>query len=338
MQIRTIDAHAGGGSVRLVVDGFPSPRGRTMLEKREWASRHADDVRRALILEPRGHGDLVGAVLTEPTSPGAHAGVVFFHNQGYSAMSGHGVFAVATIALERGLIVSGGDGTSIVFDTPAGPIRTSSTITTTREADGGPRMRVEHVTLTNVPAFVLYAGVPVQFGPRHLRADVAYGGAFYAIVDAEAAGLSIDKAHVPELRRAGFAIREAVERAVTVAHPSHPAVAGLDGTIFTGPAHDAGADLRNATVFADGALDWSPGGTGTSAVMAVIDAMGLLADERPFVHESLLDTRFTGRVSGRTLVEDAPAIITELEGSAWVTGEHTFILHDHDPLRLGFRS
>ncbi len=125
MQIRTIDAHAGGGSVRLVVDGFPSPRGRTMLEKREWASRHADDVRRALILEPRGHGDLVGAVLTEPTSPGAHAGVVFFHNQGYSAMSGHGVFAVATIALERGLIVSGGDGTSIVFDTPAGPIRTS---------------------------------------------------------------------------------------------------------------------------------------------------------------------------------------------------------------------
>jgi proline racemase len=329
MVLRTIDAHAAGGPVRLVVDGFPTPRGKTMLDKLEWANRHADDVRRALILEPRGHAHLLGAVLTEPASPGAHAGVLFFHNDGYSSMSGHGVIAVATLAIERGLVMPGGDGTTIVFDTAAGAVRTIATVD---------RSKVARVTFTNVPAFVLHAGLPLQLGPRHLRADVAYGGAFYAIVDAEAAGLSIDIGNVPELRRAGRAIREAVERAITVAHPARPSEAGLDGTIFTGPPHDGGADLRNAVVFADGAVDRSPGGTGTSAVMAVIDAMGLLAEDRPFVHESLLGTRFSGRVSGRTVVGDYPALVTEIEGSAWMTGEHTFFLDERDPLRLGFRS
>jgi proline racemase len=300
-----------------------------MLDKREWASRHADDVRRALILEPRGHAHLLGAVLTEPSSPAAHAGVLFFHNDGYSSMSGHGVIAVATLAIERGLVMPGGDGTTIVFDTPAGTVRTVAAM------DGS---KVARVTFTNVPSFVLHAGLPVQLGPRHLRADVAYGGAFYAIVDAEAAGLSIDVAHVPELRRAGLAIREAVERAITVAHPSQPALTGLDGTVFTGPPHDGGADLRNAVVFADGAVDRSPGGTSTSAVMAVIDAMGLLGEDRPFVHESLLGTRFSGRVSGRTVGGDYSALVTDIEGSAWITGEHTFIVDDRDPLKWGFRS
>src|SRR5215471_123054 len=276
-----------------------------MLEKREWAGRHADDVRRALILEPRGHPHMVGAVLTEPTSPGAHAGVLFFHNDAYSSMSGHGIIGVATIAIERGIIMAGPDEKAIVFDTPAGTVRTV-VATKSLEAASGPQVRVERVTFTNVPAFVLHAGLPVQLGPRQLRADIAYGGAFYAIVDAEAAGLSIDMAHGPELRRAGLAIRD--------------------------------ADLRNAVVFADGAVDRSPGGTGTSAVMAVIDAMGLLGEDRPFVHEGLLGTRFSGRVSGRTVVNDYPAIVTDIDGSAWITGEHTFFVDDRDPLKLGFRS
>jgi len=329
MILRTIDAHAAGGPLRLVVDGFPAPRGKSMLEKQEWARRNADDVRRALVFEPRGHADMLGAVLTESVTPGAHAGVLFFHNQGYSALSGHGIIAVATIAIERGLVMPGGDGTAIVFDTAAGAVRTTLAINGSK---------VEHVTVTNVPSFVLYAGVPVHVGPRHLRADVAYGGAFYAIVDAEAAGLSIDMAQVPELRRTGVAIRDAVGRAVNVVHPSQPSLAGLDGTIFTGPPHEGGADLRNAVVFADGAVDRSPGGTATSAVMAVLDAMGLLGDDRPFVHESIVGTRFSGRVSGRTEVGDYPALVTDIDGPAWITGEHTFIFDESDPWRLGFRS
>jgi proline racemase len=310
--IRTIDAHAAGGPLRVVVDGFPSPRGKTMAEKLAWAERHAGDLRRALILEPRGHADMCGAVLTEPVSPGAHAGILFFHNDGYSAMSGHGIIAAAKIALARGLVMPGGDGATIVFDTAAGLVRAT--------AAG------EGVSFVNVPAYVLHAGVPVQLGPRLLRADIAYGGRLYAIVDAESAGISIDPEHAPELRRAGSAIRDAVEK-----------VQAVDGTIFTGPSHDGSADLRNATVFGDGAVGRSPSGTGTSAVMAVIDAMGLLGDERPFVHEGVIGTRMTGRLAGRTVVGDYPAIITEIGGDAWITGEHAFEIDDRDPLKTGFR-
>ena len=123
VRVKTIDAHAAGEPLRLIVDGFPSPRGRTMLEKRAWLLKHADHLRRALMLEPRGHADMYGAILTEPVTPGSHAGVLFMHNEGYSTMCGHGVVAVTTIALERGLLMPGGDGTTIVYDSPAGTIR-----------------------------------------------------------------------------------------------------------------------------------------------------------------------------------------------------------------------
>src|SRR4051812_23005202 len=146
IRLKTIDAHAAGEPLRLIVDGFPSPRGKTMLDKREWVRTHADHLRRALMLEPRGHADMYGAILTEPVSPGSHAGVLFMHNEGYSTMCGHGIIAVTTIALERGLIlpgpaapdpaeqtVAGGDGASIVYDAPAGTIRARA-----RVAAGGP--------------------------------------------------------------------------------------------------------------------------------------------------------------------------------------------------------
>ncbi len=312
MIIKTIDAHAAGGPLRLVVDGFPSPQGRSMLEKRDWAAQHADDLRRALILEPRGHKDMCGAVLTEPVSRDAHAGVLFFDNDGYSTMSGHCLLGVAKIALERGLVMPGGGGSTIVFDTPAGSVRAT--------------VAGDRVSFVNVPAYVLHAGVPLQFGPRLLRADIACAASCYAIVDAESAGLAIDPRHAPELSRAGMTIRAMVAK-----------VQPVDGTIFTGPPHEAGADLRNAAVFADGAVDRSPCGAGTSAVMAVIDAMGLLGGDRPFVHESIIGTRFEGCVTARTIVGDYPAIVTEISGAAWITGEHTFLIDDHDPLRAGFR-
>ena len=179
--------------------------------------------------------------------------------------------------------------------------------------------------------------VVVKLGARQVRADVAYGGAFYAIVDSEAVGLPIDVPHLPELRRAGMEIKHAIEAAQTIAHPLEPGLRGIYGTIFTGPPSDDRADLRNVTVFADAEVDRSPCGTGTAAVMAVIDAMGLLSEDRPFVHESLIGTRFQGRVASRTAVGEHQAIVPEIEGSAWITGEHTFIVDDTDPLREGFR-
>jgi trans-L-3-hydroxyproline dehydratase len=197
--------------------------------------------------------------------------------------------------------------------------------------------RVESVAFLNVPSFVLHGGLTVKLTNRHVRADVAFGGAFYAIVDSEAVGLPIDGAHLAELRRVGMEIKHAIEAQQTVAHPLAPGLCGIYGTIFTGPASDEHADLRNVTIFAEAEVDRSPCGTGTAAVMAVIDAMGLLDDERPFVHESLIGTRFSGRVASRTIVGDYPAIVPEIEGSAWITGEHTFIVDDDDPLKNGFR-
>jgi len=263
VRVKTIDAHAAGEPLRLIVDGFPAPRGKTMLEKRDWVKRHADHLRRALMLEPRGHADMYGAILTEPVSPGSHAGVLFMHNEGYSTMCGHGVVAVTTIALERGLLMSG-DGTTVVYDAPAGTIRARARLGAERAGGAGPEpgaaggpggpgraSRVESVAFVNVPSFVLHGGLTVKLASRQIRADVAFGGAFYAIVDSEAVGLPIDVPHLPELRRVGMEIKHAIEAARTIVHPLEPGLKGIYGTIFTGPPEDERADLRNVTIFAD---------------------------------------------------------------------------------------
>ena len=348
LSLKSIDAHAAGEPLRLIVEGFPSPRGNTMLEKREWVRRHADHIRRALMLEPRGHADMYGAVLTEPVSPGSHAGVLFMHNEGYSTMCGHGIIAVTTMALERGLIDPGGDGTTVVYDAPAGTIRARA-----RSSFDGLRMseqqnplalsssrdelRVESVAFQNVPSFVLHGGLSVKLTKGQVRADVAFGGAFYAIVDSESVGLPIDPARLPDLRRIGMEIKHAVEATHDIVHPLDPGLRGIYGTIFTAPPSDERASLKNVTIFADAEVDRSPCGTGTAAVMSVVDAMGLLVEDQPFVHESLIGTRFVGRIASRTRVGEYDAIVPEIEGSAWITGEHTFLIDENDPLREGFR-
>jgi proline racemase len=284
--------------------------------------------------EPRGHADMYGAVVTP--SLDADFDVFFMHNEGYSTMCGHGVIAVTTIALERGLLMPGGDGAAVVYDAPAGTIRARATLRA-GGAGGAGDVRVESVAFQNVPSFVLHAGLTVKLASRQIRADVAFGGAFYAIVDCEAVGLPIDAAHLPELRRMGMEIKHAIEAAQTIAHPLESGLRGIYGTIFTGPPSHDTADLRNVTIFADAEVDRSPCGTGTAAVMAVVDAMGLLAADRPFVHESVIGTQFSGRVASRTAVGDCQAIVPEISGSAWITGEHTFFIDDADPLKDGFR-
>jgi proline racemase len=271
-------------------------------------------------------------------SPGAHAGVLFFHQGGYSAMCGHGLVAVTTIALERGLLMPGPDVTTIVYDTPAGTVRARARLAAGSSAGETPQqVRVESVSFVNVPSFVLHAGLPLRIGTRQFRADVAYGGVFVAIVDSEAVGVPIDAAHVPELRRAGMAIKDAVEAAQSIVHPTDQRQAGIHGVVFTAPARDAGADLRSVAVFGDASVGRSPSATGACAVMAVIDAMGLFDDEKPFVIESIIGTRFEGRIAARGSVGDLQAVIPEIRGAAWITGEHTFLVLDGDPLRDGFR-
>ncbi len=328
---RTIDAHTAGEPLRLIVDGWAEPEGATMLERRDYAKKKQDRFRRALMLEPRGHADMYGALLTPPEREGSDTGVLFMHNEGFSTMCGHGVIAVATILIERDARFA--DARQIVFDVPAGRIVARARVSPRKD---GTR-RVESVAFANVPSFVLAAGIPVQARGRTLRVDVAFGGAFYAICDAEAAGLGVAAGRLHDLRELSVDIRGQVEKAIKVVHPLEPGLHGIYGTIFTGPPNSRAADLRNVTVFADREVDRSPCGSGTAAVMAVLDAMGMLPGGHVFTHESIIDTTFRGRVLDRTSVGEIPAIIPEIEGSASITGEHTFIVTDDDVLADGFR-
>jgi trans-L-3-hydroxyproline dehydratase len=330
LTLRTIDAHTAGEPLRLIVGGFPPVEGETMLDKREWVREQHDHLRRALMLEPRGHADMYGALLTAPEHNDSDAGVLFMHNAGYSTMCGHGIIAVATIALERGLLMPRAGRSAMIFDTPAGSVHVTAVMS---PAEPG---RVSHVSFRNVPSFVLEGGIPVRLGSRELRADVAFGGAFYAIVDSESTGIPLVPERLADLRKAGMDIRERVEAALRVVHPEAPEVRGIYGTIFTGPAASPDADLRNVTVFADAAVDRSPCGTGTSAVMAVLSEMGLLGPGQTFTHESILGTLFRGRVVAETMVGEVRAVVPEIRGEAYITGESTFLIDERDPLAFGF--
>ena len=335
-RIRSIDSHAAGEPLRLVVEGMPSPEGRTMLEKRAWAIKRLDHLRRAIMLEPRGHTDMYGALLTEPVTKSADAGILFMHNEGWSTMCGHGIIAVTTMALQRELIrprtAAEPAAVGVRYDTPAGLVTARARLTYQGEA-----MRVESVAFRNVPSFVFEPSVLTTVGGRKIPVDIAFGGAFYAIVDAEAAGVPIDAARLPELRALGMAIAREVERLRRVVHPVDGGLEGIYGTIFTAPALRPDAHLRNVTIFADAEVDRSPCGTGTAAVMAVLNDMGLLLEDGPFVHESIVGTTFSGRVVDRLQMGDRQAIVPEIEGSAWITGEHTFLVDGDDPLKAGFR-
>ena len=328
-RIETVDAHVAGQAARLIADGFPSPEGATMLEKQTWLHEHGDTLRQALMREPRGHAGMTGVLLTAPCDPDALAGLLFMHADGYSAMSGHGVIATATIALERDLIGVPGDPVAMTLESPAGLVRAEARV---GEAGG----KVSSVSFENVPSFVLHPAVPVPLDDRVAPVDVAFGGEFYAIVDSETAGVPLRREGIGRLRALGLRIAREVERLVTVEHPDRPGLVGVHGTIFTGPPEREDAALRNLTVFADGQVDRSPGGCGLSAVMAVLDAMQLIEVGFPLVHESLADPRLTAVVRRRVAVGELDAVVPEITGTAWITGEHAFLIDDEDPMAEGF--
>lgn len=330
--VKTIDAHTGGQGVRLIVEGLPRLSGQSLAQKRDSLRRRSDDIRRAVLLEPRGHANLRGVVLTEPATPDSHAGLLFLDADGYPPISGHAIVAAMTIAIERGLLHAAGD--TITLDTLAGQVRARAIVTT---RGGAPH--VESVAWTGAPAFVYAAGYGVRLGTREgtreIRVDLAFAGMFHAIVDTEAIGIPLTPARLPDLSRLAIEICAALNASVQIAHPGEPSIAGVAAVTFTSVSEDPEAHLRNVTVTAGGRINRSPGGTSTTAVMAVLDAMGLLLDDQPFVHEGISGGLYRGRVVGRLAVGDVPAIVTELEGSAWITGEHTFFLDDDDPCRGG---
>ena len=331
--IRAIDAHVGGCQVRLIVDGMAAGSGRSLATRIERLARHSDHLRRALRRPPRGHADLTAVLLSEPLTPGAHAAVICLDADGYPTLHGDAIIAAATIAIERGLIFTsqtGGD-TRLTFDTPAGAVTA-----TLRVEQHGDACRVDAVAVTNVPAFVYAPAQPVRTASRDLRVDIAFGGVFHAIADTEAIGIPLDGSRLPELRRFAVDVLKALNSSGRVEHPADGTITGVAALTITSAPRDPEAHLRNVTFSAGGACDPSASVTGTSAAMAVLDAMGLLPDDQPFIHEGMTGALLRGRLIRRTQVGELPAIITEVTGSAWITGDHTFVLDDDDPFREGY--
>jgi proline racemase len=319
--VRTTDYHTAGEPFRIVTGGVAPLEGATILDKRRFALERLDEVRKLLVHEPRGHADMYGCFVTEPNDEGADIGVVFFHNAGYSTACGHGTIALVTWALESGRLEVTGAEATVVVDVPSGRLETVASV-----RDG----RVERVRFTNVPSYVERQGLEAG----GLAVDVAFGGAFYASVESP---LPVQKESVPRLIDLGREIKRDLEAGQEFVHPLEPELRGIYGVIFF-EWIDKGPPLRqrNVAVFADGEVDRSPCGSGTSARLALLDAHGELPRGEELAHESIVGTVFSARVVADAEVAGRPAVITEVEGSAHRTGEHEFMLDERDALGTGF--
>jgi proline racemase len=322
VRVETVDYHTAGEPFRIVTGGVERLRGRTILEKRRDAAERCDGVRQLLVHEPRGHADMYGCFVTEPEDEGADLGVVFFHNAGYSTACGHGTIALATWALETGLVPAHEPETALTVDVPSGrlPVRVEVT-----------RGRVGRVRFRNVPAFVAAKGV----GVAGLEVDVAFGGAFYASVELPGA---VRPEELPRLIDLGRRVKRELEAAREWAHPEEPELRDVYGVIFWQPEPGEGPGLRqrNVTVFADREVDRSPCGSGTSARLALLDAAGALPRGETLRHLSIVGSEFEGRVVGAAEVAGLPAVVTEIGGTAHLTGRHEFVLEPDDELGTGF--
>jgi proline racemase len=318
VRIETVDYHTAGEPFRIVTAGVEPLRGATILEKRRDAHERLDHVRRVLVNEPRGHADMYGCHVVDPNDDGADLGVVFFHNAGYSTACGHGTIALVTWALDAGVVDRSEGENHVVVDVPSGRVDTWA-----RVVDG----RVHSVRFRNVPSFVWAERVELDSG----TVDVAFGGAFYASLEER-----VHARELPRLIELGRRIKRELEGWQEIVHPLEPALRDVYGVVFWQDEGDKPLTQRNVTVFADGEVDRSPCGSGTSARLALLDASGRLARGERLRHLGIVGTEFVGHVVGDAEVAGIRAVVTEVEGAAHRTGEHVFTLDPHDPLQDGF--
>lgn len=327
-----IDYHTAGEPFRIVLDGAPDLPGTTVLDRRSHAQRspEAEHVRRLLVNEPRGHADMYGCFVVPPDDDGARFGVLFWHKDGYSTACGHGTIALGAWAVESGRVNADPDGdTDVIIDVPSG--RVTATVT----CSGG---AVSHVRFRNVAAYVVARKVAVTTSAGAVPADVSYGGALYASVRAADLGLAVTPDHYSRLIALGREVKWVLNDSPYARHPSDRRLDGIYGTILFDDLGDdpGGPHQRNITVFADGEVDRSPCGSGTSARLALLAADGRIDAQHRLRHDSIVGTTFTGRVLETVTAEDRPAVITEVQGTAYRTGTATFVLDARDDLGTGF--
>ena len=328
LKITTIDAHTAGEPFRVITGGLPDLPGDTMLDRRRYARENLDHLRTALMWEPRGHADMYGCIVTPPVSPEADIGILFMHNEGYSTMCGHGIIGIVKVALETGLLPAIEPETVVRIDAPAG------LITARAEVAHG---EVTRVSFRNVPSFALALDEMVDVpGLGAVKYDLAFGGAFYAFVQAEDLDLSLTPEGFRPIIERGIAIKRAIVASRSIPHPFEEDLSFLYGTIFIGSPLEEGAHSRNVCVFAEGEVDRCPTGTGVSARLAIHHARAEIDVGEPLTVESIIGTRFTGRIVRETTYGPHAAVIPEVEGTAHIIGRSEFLIDPSDPLRDGF--
>jgi proline racemase len=327
LALAAVDSHTEGMPTRVITGGVGVLPGASMAERRERFLAERDGLRRFLVQEPRGHSAMSGAILQPPTEPGADYGVLFVEVSGCLPMCGHGTIGVATVLVETGMVEVTDPETVIRLEVPAGIVEAR-----VRVSGGAARS----VTLRNVPSFCLELDATVDvpaIGP--ITYDMAYGGNFYAIVQAADLGVEFRRSNAPQLIDAGLKVMEAINAHRPVVHPERGDIAGCHHVYVAAPGSDA-RHSRHAMVIHPGWIDRSPCGTGTSARMAALHARGELPLGTEFTNESLIGSSFQGRLVGTADVGGLTAVVPEVTGRAWITGTATYLLDPEDPFPEGF--
>ena len=325
-KITTIEMHTGGEPLRVYTSGLPEIKGATVLEKRRYFREHYDYIRRGTIWEPRGHADMYGAIISP--SADADLDVFFLHNEGYSTMCGHAIIALTKLVFETGLVIKEGKERDVIFNVPAGTVQARAII------ENG---KVLAASFRNVPSFLYLKDQQIEVpGIGTVRFDVAYGGAFYAFVEAESLGLRLNAEEYSRLIDYGRRIKHAVAASFSIEHPFESDLSFLYGTIFVGAAENANHHSRNVCIFAEGEVDRSPTGTGVSARAAIHFARGELQLNETITIESILGSVMNVRVVETTKFGPHEAVIPEVGGTASITGRNEFWFDPDDPFREGF--
>lgn len=349
LEISTLDCHTGGEPLRIITAGFPELRGETVLAKRRDCQQRFDGLRQALMWEPRGHADMYGCIVVPSERADSAFGVIFLHNEGYSTMCGHAMIALAKVAVEAGVVPMTEPVTSFAVDAPCGQIRLFAAVE---------QGKVQHCWFHNVPSFVVARDQTLNLpGIGELTYTLAYGGAFYAYVDAGSIGLSLAAQNHRQIIDWGQRIKLALSQQIDIQHPFEPDLNFLYGTIFTGTPLFAGAahnsananrplspnnpasptaNMRNVCVFADGELDRSPTGSGVSGLAAILQQQGKLAVGETLLIESILGSQFQLSIVDLVQYGRYPAVIPRVQGQAYVTGRNQFFIDPQDPFAEGF--
>ncbi len=329
LQIETIDMHTGGEPLRVIVEGYPDLKGQNVLEYRRYARENFDHLRTALMLEPRGHADMYGCIIVPPNDAQGDFGVIFMHNEGYSTMCGHAVIALTKLAVLMNWIEVREGINTVLIDAPCGRIKSYAHL------ENG---IITKVGFEAVPSYVVSLDNEIKLPSLGLiNYDLAYGGAFYAYVNAMQLGLQLVPQEYQQIISLGKQIKEAViAKGSGVEHPFEAELSFLYGTIFIGEPVSAGVDSRNVCVFADGEVDRSPTGSGVSGRMALHHARHELSIGDSMKIESILGSVFTGSIKEEVDFGPHKAVIPNVEGTASITGRHTFFIDPNDPFKDGF--